>query len=170
MKKKFVIVSIAAALILSAVGAVFIRNFVGKHFWDFIAAELTAEEAARKNAKFPGYGRDTIAILGEGRFQLGKFADDRCLVLCHENDSLLDTLLKGVTAHKIRGGKMYVVSSEGYAVADSGTDTCRLLLTTHSKCKITKDEHIEYLSSIDDFSKDERKILEKLQNKRQYTQ
>ena len=76
--------------------------------------------------------------------------------------------------------RLYVISDEGYGIADSKTNTCKLFVCVpprqcingytsdsegiqHPISRFINDEHIEYLKSYDEFLSEEKNVFEKME-------
>lgn len=76
------------------------------------------------------------------------------------------TLLGAVKDYRILVGKLYVTASKGYAVIDEN-NICRVFITVDDSefaedDRYIEDEHIQYLTEYNEFSDEERKMLEKM--------
>ena len=169
MNKKIAITALILFLLvgISAVGIHFrvILTTVGNGFWSFLANQLEREEEVAEHSIYGRVGRDTVFVLGDGKFQIGKFGDVTALVMYYEDDLLLETLLSDVKAYRKKNNKLYVISSEGYGVVDGNSNTCKLVITA-KKQKITKyndaeeNRRITYIESYDLLEDGEKKIFE----------
>ena len=183
-KKRIVLVVLSFFLfgVIVVVGINFqsISATVSDKFWNFLAEQLEKEEKAREESKYGGVGKDTIVFLGDGKFQIGKFADDIIFVMYNENKTL-ETLLRKVTKYEESKNMLYIISDEGYGIVDGKTNVCRLFITVpadefvngfaidaegekYYNSRFVEDEHIIYLSSFDEFTNDEKAMFEKMEN------
>lgn len=185
MSKKAVI--IVAVLSIFFIGTIVIvsMNFklmsttASDKFWEFLAEQFEKEEKAREETKYGGIGKDTIVSLGDGKFRIGKFDDNKVFVMYNE-DKTMESLLCKVSKYKETKGKLYVISDEGYGIADSKTNTCKLFVCVpprqfingytsdsegiqHPISRFINDEHIEYLKSYDEFLSEEKNVFEKME-------
>lgn len=109
-------------------------------------------------------GKDTVARVGDGKFQIMKFGFDSELKLSmYPDDSLaIDILLPKVTKYKIKGSIMYVIGVDGYAVVDGKTNSCRLLSKSPSQFGITY-SNVTYIDSYDKFTDREKKVFQEME-------
>ena len=113
-------------------------------------------------------GKDTVMVIGDGKFQIVKINDKKVLWFFSDGNSN-DVLLAYVEKYKKTGRSLYVYSKEGYALVDGGNNTCNLFLTVTKQYygnTLTEEEGatqgITYLDSYDQFTEDEQKIFEKM--------
>lgn len=128
------------------------------------------------SSPYPGYGRDTRLILGDGKFQILETADGYSLIISAPTTSSLegsmDILLTNLNAkdYKKIGDILYVASlTDGYAVINGQTDECRMLRYADAIANqyyqwpdLINDPSIAHLSLFSDFTTVEQKILKKL--------
>ena len=74
------------------------------------------------------------------------------------------TILDNIEKYKIKRGKLYAVSDEGYAVVDKKTNIANvyLLLQKYDELEFVANENIKYVFSYDIFSESARKVFDKL--------
>ncbi len=182
IKKIFIIIlSLLFIAVIIAVGINIktISNAVSDRFWSFIAQQLEKEEQARKESPYGGsFGKDTVVFMGDGKFSIDKVVNEKELIMYNTNGPL-DVLLSNVTKYKKKKDILYVIGSEGFGIVDGKTNMCRLLITIpdeeyidgyaidangekHYKSRYIDDPHITYLSSYEEFTKNERKIFDKM--------
>ncbi len=117
-----------------------------------------------------GPGKDTVCIVGDGKFSLGKTTAGIHLSMhTSEYTTNADVLLAFVNSYKKKNNKLYVYSDEGYCVVDIKSNTAKLLITVEEQYYNDLDgeyEEITFLSSYDDFSEEDKKIFEKLVKKK----
>ena len=117
-----------------------------------------------------GPGKDTVYIVGDGKFSLGKTTAGIHLSMhTSEYDTNDDILLAFVNKYKKKNDKFYVYSDEGYCVVDIKSNTAKLLITVEEQYYNDLDskyEEIAFLSSYDDFSAEDKKVFEKLKKKK----
>ena len=123
-------------------------------------------------------GKDTVLIWND-TYDIGRFIDGNHLFIWEEKTSYY-RVLSNVKKHRVKGGKLYIVAEDGYAVIDK-KDLCRIFLTipeeefvkkigydeTGNPIYISKrvDNHlIEYLDNFTDYSDREQKILKQIAN------
>ena len=118
-----------------------------------------------------GPGKDTVCIVGDGKFSLGKTTVGIDLSMhTSEYDTSFDVLLAFVNSYKKKNDKFYVYSDEGYCVVDIKSNTAKLLITVEEQYYNDLEseyEAITFLSSYDDFSAEDKKVFEKLVKKKQ---
>ena len=117
-----------------------------------------------------GPGKDTVCIVGNGKFSLGKTISGIHLSMhTNEYNTSFDVLLAFVNSYKKKNDKLYVYSDEGYCVVDIKNNTAKLLITVEVQYYNDLDseyEEIAFLSSYDDFSDEDKKVFEKLVKKK----
>lgn len=153
--KRNLIVVIICLTVLFIVGLCFERiiDFVG----NFLLVEFEEAEKEREASKYGwSIGKDTIISLGEGKFSIEKCHNYKVLSVAKEDKSS-DTVLEYVSKYKKIAEKLYVISEFGVCVIDEKTNLCRVLLLVQGKEIL--DEDITYLSSFEEFSKDEQKCF-----------
>jgi hypothetical protein len=179
-KNIFRIIAICLIGVVLIVGMNFksISNAFSDKFWQVIAKQFDKETKDDSKLQYGRIGKDTIMVLGDGKFHIGKFDDDKVFYMYNENQTL-ESLLRKVSKFKESKGLLYVVSDEGYGIADSKTNKCKLFITSleqeytsghitdsegiqYSISRFSDDEHIEYLESYDAFSSEEQKVFEEM--------
>ena len=113
-----------------------------------------------------GSGKDTVCVLGNGKFNLGKTSSGIDLSM-YDDEGYSGVLLAKVSGYKKKNGKLYVFSEEGYCVAYEDTNTAKVLIIVEEQYYsnlVGEDEAVEYLASFEDFSNEEQKILKQLEN------
>lgn len=136
-----------------------IREKAGEVFWSWFAYQMDKEEAEREEqAKRHEVvrGRDTVFIwnkhyeiwnhLGENHFGI-------------EIDDANDNILRIVSLYEAYNDKFYVVSADGYAVVDRN-NYCRVFLLTDTD--EVESKYIEYLTSYEEFSEEDKKHFSKM--------
>ena len=184
MNKNVIIVIVVLSIFLIGAITVVGMNYksisttVSDKFWKFLTEQFDREEEARQKSKYGSIGKDTIIALGDGKFQIGKFADDKVFVMYNENQTI-ESLLCKISKYKENNGKLYVISDEGYGIADGKTNTCKLFISVpseqftngytidsegiqHPISRFSNDEHIEYLKSYEEFSNEEKSVFKKM--------
>ena len=161
--RKYIVVLGVSIIILTLV--VICINFkpLTNSFWNFIAQQFENEEKIRENSKYGSVGKDTLVTLGDGKFQLIKFANDKALIM-YKEDKTFESLLHKVSNYKRIGDKLYVVSDKSYGVVDGKTNMCRLYKVASSLETTANNEYIKHLSSYEEFSKEEKAIFEAMMN------
>ena len=116
-----------------------------------------------------GPGKDTVCIVGDGKFSLGKTVEGIDLTMhTNEYNAHSDVLLAFVNSYKKKNNKLYVYSDEGYCVVDIKSNTAKVLITVEKQYfsnLVGENEAVTYLSSYDDFSAEDKKVFEKLAKK-----
>ena len=174
MKKYFIVILIIAVIssfVILILNMKPLLKWSLDAFWNSIYEEIDREE---KNGKIVA-GKDTILIWGN-MYEIGHFPCDNELTV--KTKDLRGVLLHDVKKHKVKENKLYVISGVGYAVIDKN-NLCRVFLTVpegelldiyskDGKKKFTfqiekvDEEHIIYLSDFNQFTEEERKILNNL--------
>ena len=117
-----------------------------------------------------GPGKDTVCIVGNGKFNLGKTtAGIDLMMFTNEYDTDYGVLLAFVNSYKKKDDKLYVYSDEGYCVVDIKSNTAKILITVEKQYffnLVGENEAVTYLSSYDDFSAEDKKVFEKLVKKK----
>lgn len=111
-------------------------------------------------------GKDTILMLGDGKFEIGKFGKMDILQM-NTKDGLALTVLNDVVDFKKSNGILYVVSSRGYAVINANNNHAQVFYTATIAEKDTIEslkniDEISILNSYNNFSSRNRKILNKI--------
>ena len=113
-----------------------------------------------------GPGKDTVYIVGDGKFSLGKTTTGIHLSMhTSEYDTNDDILLAFVNKYKKKNDKFYVYSDEGYCVIDIKKNTANLLITVEKQYYsnlVGENEAVTYLLSYDDFSNEDKKVFAKM--------
>ena len=185
MKKYFIVILIIAVISSFVILILNIKPLIkwsSDTFWNYIYEELDKEEKERqkriKNGEIVA-GKDTI-LIWENMYEIGHFPYDNELTV--KTKDVSGDLLYDVKKHKVKEKKLYVVYESGYAVIDKN-NLCRVFLTVpegelldiyskDGKKKFTfqiekvDEEHIIYLSDFNQFTEEERKILNNLSKKR----
>lgn len=116
-----------------------------------------------------GPGKDTVCVVGNGKFSLGKTtAGIDLMMFTNEYDTDYGVLLAFVNNYKKKNNKLYVYSDEGYCVVDIKSNTAKVLITVEKQYffnLVGENEAVTYLSSYDDFSAEDKKVFEKLVRK-----
>lgn len=113
-----------------------------------------------------GSGKDTVYVLGNGKFNLGKTSSGIHLSM-YNDEGYSGVLLAKVSGYKKKNGKLYVSSEEGYCVAYEDTNTAKVLIIVEEQYYsnlVGEDEAIKYLSNFEEFEEEEQKILKQLEN------
>lgn len=117
-----------------------------------------------KKTKYP---LNSLISFGDNKFQLREWQNrtkKKLVVFDEYNFDSEKTILYDVKQYKIKSGKLYAVSDEGYAVVDKKTNIANvyLLPQKYDELEFIANENIKYLFSYDVFSESERKIFDKL--------
>lgn len=139
-----------------------IRGIISEKFWNFVAVQLDKEQVQRQKDIENGKiirGKDTIIIWGD-TFEL--FHSYKDIHLCvkrniAKNQYISDTILERIKNYRIKHGKLYIVSDDGFAILNENNN-CRIYINTDYKNFIQNDK-VKYMSSFNDFSEDEQKIF-----------
>jgi hypothetical protein len=158
--KKLLIIMASIALVIFITDAI-LFNTVGNH--------EVKQKVIKQQTTYVD-GKDTALSIGNGKFDIGKYAE--LYAVCeHIGEYGLETLLSYVQKYKQIGNKVYIISEEGYAIIDDSKNTGKLLITVkqqrcHSSIQDTvfaSDlEGVTILKSYREFTKEERNVFEKL--------
>lgn len=149
---------------------------IGRIAYNLIAGQLDREEqerARRIEAGLPVAGRDT-ALIWRDKYEISKYSD--VMVLDFYTDKENYAILYEITDFDVVKRKVYILSKQGYAVIDKD-NKCKIFIVDlqesedengnkRFKSYRIDDEHVQYLSSFDEFSEEEKKTFEKLRNER----
>ena len=181
MKRKYIIaIIVIISILLIALTIKPIMNYTSNVFWSFIGEQLDKEEAERMEKIENGEiikGKDTI-LIWENMYVIGHYSDGNHLSI--QTKDVNETILKKIVKHKKKKEKLYIISDEGYAVIDKN-NLCRVFITVDDEKFVngyTEDadgnrtyisrkvecENIVYLSKYDEFSPEEKDMLEKMLN------
>ena len=81
-----------------------------------------------------GPGKDTVCIVGDGKFYMVKTIEGvRLSMHTSEYDTNADVLLAFVNSYKKKNDKLYIYSDEGYCVVDIKNNTAKLLITVEEQ-------------------------------------
>lgn len=111
-----------------------------------------------------GVGKDMVYTFGNGKFSLGKTSDGIDLSM-YKDDGSYGIIVAFVNKYKDKKDKLYVYSDEGYCVIDKLKNTAKVLITVEKQYVgnlVGEDNAILYLSSFDEFSKEEQEVLESM--------
>lgn len=132
----------------------------------------------RQNTEYGAIGRDTVCVIGNGKFQIIK-TSEKNLIMYSDDNTFTEVLLRKVSKHKIKHGFLYIISDDGYGIVDGNTNLCRLYITVpkdefiqgygsdskgniYTISALVKDKHVQYLDSLDDFSENEKNVFDKM--------
>jgi|GEM_PF-1492697 len=167
---------------LMIVFVVLARIILSIFYFEAITTFFTEPFGVNKHMEYGSVGRDTVYVLGNGKFQISNTAGARDLIMYRDDDGTIETLLRRVSKYKKVKGSLYVIGDTGYGVVDGKTNTCKLFITVpkdefigmystdsegnvHITSAFVEDEHVQYIESFDDFSENEKKIFVKLEAK-----
>lgn len=139
-----------------------IRRVISENFWKFIIEQMDKEEEQRQKDIENGKiirGKDTIIIWGD-TFEL--FHSYKDIQLCvkrniAKNQYTSDTILEKIKNYRIKHGKLYIVSDDGFAILDENNN-CRIYIYSDYDNFIQNDK-LKYLYSFSDFSEEEQKVF-----------
>lgn len=181
MKKRLIIICIVSVTVILIFNLRPLPKITSDSFWNFIAEQFEKEEQERRQRIENGEivaGKDTV-LIWEDKYEIGHFYDGNHLEIYR--NSLFDTVLKNVTAYKVKKEKLYIVSEEGYAVINKD-NICTVYVTVPPNefvngysldkdgnrsyiSRYIEDENIQYLSDFDEFSEEEQEMLNKLKKR-----
>ena len=176
-----VLIAIAIFLTIAAISVEIVIHAgdIENAFWNAIAKEFEKEQAeidAKVARGEPFYGKDTI-VIWDNMYELAKVNNDK--VLCIQTKDVSNDIIGKVQKFKTKKGKHFVLSDEGYVVIDKDS-LCRVYITVPdeefvngyyadaygNKTYISRkheSKYVSYLSSYDEFSEEERKVFEEMQ-------
>ena len=172
MKKNRVFWLIILGMILAVLLVCLNRHILLDRFWSKIESQLDYERSLEVGDDF------NKISWGDLSFQINHHKSGNNLEYVSVADKESYILLKNISSYKIVEEKLYVKSKDGYAIVDEN-NICKIFVdqsiskTTgeytqdeygnkiYSNQKFDK-ENIEYLSSYDDFSTQERNIFKKM--------
>lgn len=180
-KKLYTILIIAICTLLCSCSIDVAKEYIANSFWNYIANKLNEEDAERQQKVENGEivrGKDTV-IIWENMFEIGHYSDGNHLSIKNE-DYTFDTVIEKIENYTVSNEKLYIVSEEGFVVIDK-SNLCRVYITVPDKefvngystdedgekhyiSRYLVNEHIQYLSSFDEFSEEERMILNEMNN------
>ena len=156
--KRILIITIPIIIVLIiALGVTFSKDILS-----YFYAELFE---IRQTTKYGPIGKDTVAVIGDGKFQIMKASNE--LVLIVNNNETSTGILNWVCNYKKTRDNIYIYSLNGYATVDGKTNTCRLFYTKQPDKRVLEnvlqENKITVLTSFDEFTIEERGILNNLQ-------
>ena len=180
MKKTFFTLGILALIIASMLSIKQTLSWSSNAFWNFVATQFDKEEEERQQMVENGEivrGKDTI-LIWENLYEICHYYDSNHLEITSNGISY--DILEKVTKHKVKENKLYVLSEEGYAVVDKN-NICRIFITVpekdfvngysvdeqgnkHYYTRYIENEYVQYISQFNEYSEEEQKIFNKLQN------
>lgn len=143
----------------------------------FAFGSLTLVACRNQNTRKIERGKDTVLIWND-TYDIGRYIDGNHLFIWEEESYY--RVLSDVKKHRVKGGKLYIVAEDGYAVIDK-KDLCRISLTIPEEEFVKKtgadaagnpiyiskrvdNSLIEYLDDFTDYSDKEQKILKQMAN------
>ena len=111
-----------------------------------------------------GLGKDTVYVVGNGKFCLGKTSVGIDLSM-HNGNGQTGVVLAYVNKYKKKKDKLYVYADEGYCIVDEVENVAKVLITVQEQYfsnLVGEDESITYLSSYDEFTEEEKTVFEAL--------
>lgn len=109
-------------------------------------------------------GKDTVEIVGDGRFQLGKFPDHLKLQMFVSNNNFI-IIDSHVTKYMMKDQILYVIGDgETYTIVNGQTNTCKQYSASRKRSVNGKEDGdtISYLDSYEDFTDAEKKVFVEL--------
>lgn len=156
------IITTVIAVILLSVSLLTIKPIqekAGEVFWSWFAYQMDKEEAKRKEQE-KRYevirGRDT-AFIWNKHYEIWDHLGEKHFGI--EIDDANDNILRAVSLYEVHNDKFYVVSVNGYAIADR-SNCCRVFLL--SDTDEVESKYIKYLTSYEEFSEEEQKHFSKM--------
>lgn len=119
-------------------------------------------------------GKDTTAILGDGKYKIFNIPSDRGSVAMNTwvSDYVSqEEIMSGAEKYRQVDNIAYITGREGFCVINTDTNLCKLYLYDMSDSpvrhtKIVNDNDIVYLESFDDFTPEEQEQLKKTEASR----
>ena len=105
-------------------------------------------------------GKDTVAIIGDGKFQIVKVPNMMVLMM-HVNETRSDAILMNVITYKKKGGKIYIKAENGYAIIGEKSNKCEVI-SNLSEMERRIYENVVYYNSFDEFLNNDKIILQNL--------
>ena len=173
MKKTYIISIILLAVI--AISSLFyvkpLMRYIGNAILDTIGdafdREFEKNEIKIANGE-PIYGRDTCLIWANA-YEIWRDNGEKLLSI--ETKKVSGTILEEITIYKKIDKKLYIVAKTGYAIIDEDA-FCKIYVNDEGLfeasghvIKKIEDDHIKYFSGVSSLSADERKNVEKLEEK-----
>ncbi|GMK41200.1 hypothetical protein PCCS19_42560 [Paenibacillus sp. CCS19] len=105
-------------------------------------------------------GKDTVVIVGDGKFQIGKFPDSLKLEMFESSQQMV-ILEEKVKQYKKSGQNLYVIGEKNaYYVVDGTSNTCKIYIGSDQS---DIDAVITYLKDYDEFSEKEQAMFDEMQ-------
>ena len=163
---------ITLILIVATLSSIYIyRKNIRQSFVKLIAYQLDKEREK-------DVGEYNIISWNNGKFQINHCLSENRLELLDKDCTVV--LLRNISDYKIKKGKLYIISEDGYAVIDNN-DTAFILITKYDELdkysleyeivrnnkkiiysKRYNNKDIVYWDNFNQFSSDEQKQLKKL--------
>ena len=161
-----------------AIGIKPLTKWVSNCYGETVSNQFEKEEKERQQKVTNGEivrGKDTV-LIWENMYEIGHYADGNRLEMF--KGGLTDTILEKISKYKVVEGKLFIISEEGFAIVDKN-NLCRVFVTVPTeefvngysvdeqgnKCYYTRfleDEHVKYLSELNEFSEEEQEVFSKL--------
>lgn len=112
-------------------------------------------------SKYP-VGKDTVELIGDGKFQIGKYPDHLKLEMFNSEYDMV--ILDGhVKKYKNKKNTFYVIG-DSYTVVNGETNTCKIYsISNKDTTSETKNGSvIIYIGSYDEFTDDEKRVFESM--------
>lgn len=111
----------------------------------------------------PFYGKDEVAIVGEGMYRVGYYQNRYLLYLRHS----INYLLRDGIDFEFENSNLYLYAKDGFAVVYPESNLCKLFIPdTETKIETInsnpENKLIVYLDSFEEYTEYEQKMLNKL--------
>lgn len=104
-------------------------------------------------------GKDTVVIVGDGKFQIGKYPTSLKLEMFDKNKNSIKIIDK-VKGYKNIQNNLYVIGDdESYSIVNGENNTCKLYSLTPKRI-FDEPDNIIYLDNYENFREEEKKIFE----------
>ena len=113
-----------------------------------------------------GVGKDTVYVVGSGKFSLGKTINGIVLSM-FKDDGSTGVLLAFVQHYQKDDDKFYIDSKEGICVVDCQTNSAKIFISVDKQYYanlVGVDNAVTYLTSYDDFTDEEKAHFEAMKN------
>ncbi len=120
--------------------------------------------------KYPPIGRDTVMVMGDGRFRVNRYYDTNIFDMEYPKGSGHSTahLLSDVDVSRRRHNKVYIHSKYGCAVVNEKDDTCMLYIAEEKPLFDAfrgYEQGLTFLNSYEEFNQEDKKVFEKILRK-----
>lgn len=121
MKKRILIVLSCVVVILSVVLVLLNKHYIGEYFWQKIDERLDYERSIEMGDEF------NKICWKDLNFQINHHKDGNNFEYVDVDNREVYILLKNISSYKISDNKLYVKSSDGYAIIDEN-NFCKIFV------------------------------------------